>query len=176
MDFKKLIEQNQVSELSALVFNQHFDNSSQDGYTCPLSAKNEVLAVTQMLQTHSAEWYDFLARYLEHYPLSPEADDILADNAAEDSQACELLLLGMNKFGCPPVLGEHLCRYFLATQADGQRLILSVCNNSRIRSSEVRTFLERLADREHASCPEENPPQYVELYDKAVSTYHSTRL
>ena len=168
-----LIEQNDVCGLSKVIFNQHYDHSSKQGYTCPLGAKNEVLAVKQMLQTQSADWFKFLSRYQQHYPLSALAEDELADNAAENVQARELLLAGMKQYGCTPALATHLCRFFMTAQTDGSELIAAVCTNSRIRSLEVRALLERLADREHTACPDKNPPQYLELYDKSINDYRN---
>ncbi len=175
MNAKKLIEQNQVSELSALVFNQHFDNSSTNGYTYPLGAEDEALVVKQMLLTQSSDWYNFVKRYLQHYPLSNQADELLADNAAENPFARKLLVFSIKKYGCHPAVAERLCKYLLTAKADGSELINVICLNSHLQSPEVRVLLERLADREHACCPEKATPQYAAIYDKTISDYHSAR-
>lgn len=175
-DKRKLIESNQVSELSSLVFNQHFDNSCTQGFTDPLDFEEEVLAVQQMLKERSSEWYEFMHTYMQHYPLSNQAANLLASSVLEDAFIASLLKESMLHYGCFPEQAEKICSIFIAELPTDTEIINIMCDTSRVNNPSVRILLERLETRMHEKYPDSELPQYVERYDKSIKAYINTRI
>lgn len=174
-DKKKLIELNQVDELSSLTFNQHMDNSSEQGYTEPLSNEEELSVVRQLLSTRNPQWFNFLRQYFQHYPMLNESTVLLIDSALTDSNITDLLVANMQRYGCDPEQATKLCQAFLTNNTIFPDLLSIICKTSRIHSQSVKMLLERLENREREKHPDCQNPQYVELYEKSITEYRNFR-
>ena len=173
-DKKKLIEQNQVDELSSLVFNQHMDNSSEQGYTEPLSNEEELSAIRQLLASRNPQWFCFLHQYIQHYPLLNESVSLLVDSSFTDAGITALLTDNMQRYGCDPEQATRLCQALL-TNTLNPDLVCLICKSSRISSQSVKILLERLENRERDKNPDCQSPKYVELYEKSITEYRNIR-
>ena len=174
-DKKKLIELDQVDELSSLIFNQHMDNSSEQGYTEPLSNDEELLVIRQLLATRNPKWFCFVRQYLQHYPMLNESVSLLADSSFTDADISALLADNMRRYGCDPRQATKLCQILLANSTTNPDLVNLICKSSRISSQSVKTLLERLEDRERDKNPDCQFPKYVELYEKSIKEYRNFR-
>ena len=78
--FLKLIEENKVSDLSSLVFNQKLSPTSTSTFTDVLSEEEEIAVVKKLLSDNTGEWKKFIAAYFEHYAPFNSAVNIMLEN------------------------------------------------------------------------------------------------
>ena len=174
MEKTELIKADLIAKLSDGVFGQHFDHSSEQGFTDSLTEDEEVAVVKQMLVSATApEWLNFLQNYIKHYALFNSSVDLLIENIANPI-AREALVNFFECSGPTVAQTDKVCRYFLRKDAEVYpEVMVALCDHARSNDKSVTMLLDQVEDKfkeEHSNQP---APQYSTRYIASVSTRRS---
>ncbi|MBR1840512.1 MAG: hypothetical protein IJ778_00080 [Alphaproteobacteria bacterium] len=174
MEKMDLIRKELIAQLSDSVFNQHFDHSSEQGFTDSLTEEEELAIVKQMLVSATApEWLNFLQNYIKHYALFNSSVDLLIDNS-ENPVVREALVNFFECSGPTVAQTEKVCRYFLRKDAEVYpEVMVALCDHARSNDKNIAMLLDQVEDKfkeEHSNQP---APQYSTRYVASVSSRRS---
>lgn len=178
-NFLKLIENEQIAELSAQVFNQKLSESGNGTYTEVLSEDEETAFMDKLLSKDGLEaepWLKFLNDYSEHYPVCNQAIDLLL-NSLDKSQAMPLLVTLLNKYSYNEQQGLKVCDIVLKGNSYKENLDLlqTMTGCGRFFSDEIYKRLEvvdaRIRDAGYAE-----QAVFAESYRQAVENYKNNHV
>lgn len=169
-----LIEAELIARLSDSVFNQHFDNSSEQGFTDSLTEEEELAIVKKMLVSATApEWINFLQNYIKHYALFNGSVDVLIENIANPA-AREVLITLFENSGPTVVQADKVCRSFLHKGAQVMpEVMIALCDHARSNDKNLILLLDQVEDKFKEEYSNQPAPQYSARYIASVSTRHS---
>jgi hypothetical protein len=173
MSYLKLIEQNNVSDLSALVFNRKLTPKSKGTFTDVLNETEEKAVVKQLIDTnYQKEWRVFILEYFKHYTPFNSSVDILLDNA-EQASVHEILKSIISKSGLRTYQAEQLCRLVSKEQSSiCFHLLEAYCRNPHSLHIDSGVHLALLTIDEKRASHGGNQASLAELYKKSVE--HTT--
>ena len=170
----ELIKAEQIAELSDGVFNQHFDNSSAQGFTFPLLEEEELAIVRQMLVSETpAEWVNFLQNYISHYALFNSSAELLIENISNPS-AQEVIIILFENAGTTVAQADKICRSFLQKDAKVlPEVMIALCDHARNNDKNLLLLLDKVEEKFKEEYSDQPAPQYAARYIAGVSARHS---
>lgn len=174
MEKTDLIKTELIAKLSDGIFGQHYDHSSEKGFTEPLTEKEELAVVQQMLISETpTEWLNFLQNYIKHYALFNSAAEVLIENIS-NPVARETLVTLFENSGATVPQADKVCRGFLHKGAEVfPEVMIALCDHARSNDKNLMLLLDQVEDKfkeEHSNQP---APQYSTRYIASVSTRRS---
>ena len=154
-NFSNLIEENNVSELSSLVFNQKLTPKSTSTYTDVLDEAEENAVIKQLIGNNcQEEWRTFVLEYFKHFSPFNSSVDILINSAAEQAVAREFLELVIAKSSLREDQAEKLCR-LVSSEPVCFHLLEAYCRNPRTMHICSHLHLSLLTiDEKYANAPD----------------------
>ena len=131
-----LIQVNNVEELSEVVFNKKLSSDSFKGYASCLSCAEEKYLVEKFLTTKDKVWSDFIRKYIEHFPLSDEAVQLLLENT-DNSEIKELLLEEWKKYGANEKESFAFCDKLHKQDELDEELLTVFCDSAHLAYYDV---------------------------------------
>ena len=170
MNKTELIKSGQIEDLKAQIFGQKLEKNSEGTYTAVLSEDEELAVVEKIVanDAQSAEWGEFFARYVEHYPAFNSALKVLIEHLNVDSSP-KLLLSVAKKWGLAPDIMILLCQKAIKEEWVEATPILAECaqNPHSIRFDEdIFRVLERFDDRLDGKASVKCAPLYRKFFDQ----------
>lgn len=140
-----LIHVNALDELNKVVFNKKLSSDSFKGYASCLNCEEEKFLIEKFLKTKGKEWFDFIKKYISHFPLSSEAVLLLLENSA-DSEAKTLLTEEWKKYGANEQESMAFCDRLHSQDEHDEDLLAVFCDSARLAYDDAASKLS-LIDR-----------------------------
>ncbi|MBQ7632896.1 MAG: hypothetical protein IJS88_02120 [Alphaproteobacteria bacterium] len=172
MEYKEIIRNGRIVELSAAVFGKTIGDAGNT-YADSLDGEEEKELVQRLVSDEKPEeWLGWMAEYRRYYPLSNVGIAALIDNL--QSEAAEIALVEeFSRYGYTENQAVMICRKALNNEAGTYRqLIETICASGRIFFSDffsdLPLLLARLDERDK---DEDLAPHYAETYRKSLRKY-----
>lgn len=167
---KELITSGKLKELGLKVFGQKFDENSDSSYTAVIPAEEECLIVKEMLEGRSASgWFNFLCRYQKHYPLSPEAIELLLADILKNEYAKKLCAQEFKAYSFNEDQALAVCKKMEELEPE---FVYNFCKAGRIMFQSVHQRLQFVSLGDYPELCEKhnlNPKEsFGDVYARAV--------
>ena len=170
---KDLITSGKLKELGLKVFGQKIDENAESSYTAVIPANEECLIVKEMLEGRNASGcFNFLCRYQKHYPLSPEAIELLLANTLKNEYATKLCAQEFKQYGFNEAQALAVCKNLKALEPE---FIFDFCKCARMMFRSVQQHLQFVSLGDYPELCEKhnlNPKEsFGDVYASAVREY-----
>lgn len=162
-----------LKELGLKVFEQKLDENSETSFTAVIPASEECLIVKEMLEGRSASgWFNFLCRYQKHYPLSPEAIELLLADILKNEYAKKLCAQEFKRYSFNEAQALAVCKNM---EGLGPEFIFDFCKCARMMFQSAYQCLNFVSLGDYPELCEKhnlNPKEsFGDVYARAVREY-----